>query len=75
MPTKPKSATSKMQAYRERLRAQGLKPVQIWVPDVDAPGFDKELRRQVAALNKADEAEAMAFIEAVMDDPANDLSR
>ncbi len=64
-----------MQAYRERLRAQGLKPVQIWVPDVDAPGFRQELRRQVAALNKADETEAMAFIEAVMDDPANDLSR
>lgn len=75
MPTKPKSAPSKMQAYRERLRAQGLKPVQIWVPDVDAPGFEEELRRQVAALNKADEAAAMAFIEAVMDDPANDLSR
>lgn len=64
-----------MQAYRDRLRAQGLKPVQIWVPDVDAPGFEEELRRQVAALNEADEAGAMAFIGAVMDDPANDLSR
>jgi mRNA interferase MazF len=28
-----------MQAYRARLRAQGLRPVQIWVPDVDAPAF------------------------------------
>jgi hypothetical protein len=72
---KSKKTVSKMQAYRDRLRAQGLKPVQIWVPDVDAPGFREDLRRQVAALNQADEAEAMAFIEAVMEDPANDLSR
>lgn len=64
-----------MREYRDRLRAQGLKPVQVWVPDVDAPGFREELRRQVAALNEADETEAMAFIEAVMDDPENDLSR
>jgi DNA-binding LacI/PurR family transcriptional regulator len=75
MPTKSKSATSKMQAYRDRLRAHGLKPVQVWVPDVDAPGFKEDLRRQVAALNESDEARATAFIEAVLDDPANDLSR
>ncbi|MGH9291402.1 MAG: antitoxin MazE-like protein, partial [Acidimicrobiales bacterium] len=25
--------------HRARLRAQGLRPVQIWVPDVRAPGF------------------------------------
>ncbi len=64
-----------MQAYRDRLRAHGLKPVQVWVPDVDAPGFKEDLRRQVAALNESDEARATAFIEAVLDDPANDLSR
>lgn len=75
MPAKTKPATRKMREYRDRLRAQGLKPVQVWVPDVDAPGFREELCRQVAALNEADETEAMAFIEAVMDDPENDLSR
>ena len=34
---------------RERLRAKGLRPVQIWVPDVRAPGFAKELARQCRA--------------------------
>ncbi|HWZ67422.1 MAG TPA: antitoxin MazE family protein [Stellaceae bacterium] len=29
----------KVRAYRERLRRQGLRPVQIWVPDVRSPGF------------------------------------
>jgi hypothetical protein len=64
-----------MQAYRQRLRDQGLRPVQIWVHDVNAPGFREDLRRQVGALNQQDEAEAAAFMEAVMDDPANDLAR
>ena len=31
---------------RERLRAKGLRPVQIWVPDVRAPGFAEEVARQ-----------------------------
>lgn len=75
MAKKPKSAASKMQTYRARLRAEGLKPIQLWVPDVDAPGFKEELARQVALLDPVDEAETMAFIEAVMDDPENDLSR
>ncbi len=26
---------------RESLRAQGLRPVQIWVPDTRVPGFDE----------------------------------
>ena len=34
---------------RERLRAKGLRPVQIWVPDVRAPGFAEELARQCRA--------------------------
>lgn len=36
----------RVQTYRNRLRAAGLKPVQIWVPDPKAPGFADECRRQ-----------------------------
>jgi Protein of unknown function (DUF3018) len=32
--------------HSARLRAQGLQPVQIWVPDVRAPGFADEARRR-----------------------------
>jgi hypothetical protein len=48
----------RVRAHRERLRAQGLRPVQIWVPDVDAEGFGAEAHRQsraVAASNAADD--------------------
>lgn len=71
MPAKPKSVSSvaKMSEYRARLRAQGLRPGQIWVPDPRSRGFARELRRQVARLKDKDETEALNFIEAVAEEP------
>lgn len=63
-----KSPTAKMREYRARLRKQGLRPVQIWVPDPDAPGFKREIRRQVRRLDAAHEADALAFIAAAAED-------
>jgi hypothetical protein len=57
-----------MRDYRERLRAAGLRPIQVWVPDVRTPGFKARLRRQVAALDHEHEAEIMDFIERLADD-------
>jgi hypothetical protein len=54
-----------MRDYRERMRAAGLRPIQIWVPDVRSRSFKGKLRRQVAALDPSLESEAMDFIEAV----------
>ena len=34
---------------RDRKRARGLRPIQIWVPDARAPGFAEELARQCRA--------------------------
>ena len=34
---------------RDRKRARGLRPIQIWVPDARAPGFAEELARQCQA--------------------------
>ena len=44
--TPRKSSRDKVSAHRARLRAQGLRPIQIWVPDVRSPQFIKEARRQ-----------------------------
>ncbi|MGH9106646.1 MAG: antitoxin MazE family protein [Acidimicrobiales bacterium] len=52
--------------HRARLRAQGLRPVQIWVPDVRAPGFAEEAHRQsraVVASHHADDDQA--FVDSV----------
>jgi hypothetical protein len=35
-----------MRAYRERLRRKGLRPVQIWLPDVRSRRLAAEARRQ-----------------------------
>jgi hypothetical protein len=35
---------------QDRLRAQGMRPIQIWVPDVRAPGFAAEAHRQARAV-------------------------
>ena len=45
-----------MRDYRERLRAAGLRPIQIWVPDVASPRFAAALRRQVSSLDSQHEA-------------------
>lgn len=37
---------SRVSAYRARMRAQGLRPIQIWVPDVRSPDFAAEAHRQ-----------------------------
>jgi hypothetical protein len=37
---------------RERLRAQGMRPVQRWVPDLRSPRILAEIRREGAALSK-----------------------
>lgn len=63
---KPKSSRVKVREYRERLRRQGLRPIQIWVPDVGAPGFRDEAHRQCLAVsNSQDSHEDQAFIDAI----------
>lgn len=50
------------------MRAQGLRPVQIWVPDVRSPEFTAEAHRQSALVAAADTAtDDTDFLEAVSD--------
>lgn len=54
--------------HRRKLRASGLRPVQIWVPDVRAPGFAEECRRQSRLLaDDSSEAEVLEWLEDVAD--------
>ena len=63
---KPKSSRAKVRRHRERLRAQGLRPIQIWVPDIRAPRFRSEAHRQSMAVATSAHARAdQAFIDAV----------
>lgn len=63
---RPKSSRDKVKAHRERLRRQGLRPIQIWVPDVRSPAFKAEACRQSLAVAKSEqETEDQAFIDAI----------
>jgi len=60
------STREKVKAYRERLRAQGLRPIQIWVPDVRSPHFAEEARRQsLAVANSPGEKDDLDFIDSL----------
>ena len=66
--SKPKSTRVKVREHRERLRSQGLRPIQIWVPDVRAPSFRSEAHRQSLAVAESAHAhEDQAFVDAVSD--------
>lgn len=60
--------SERVQKRREALRAAGLRPVQIWVPDTRQPGFAAECRRQSALLTAdPQEDETLDWIERVAD--------
>jgi len=66
MASNPRTSRDKVRAHRERLRRQGLRPLQIWVPDVRSPSFKKEARRQTRAVAKSRHAELdQDFIDAI----------
>jgi hypothetical protein len=64
------AAASKLRvsAHRARLRAQGLRPIQIWVPDVRTPSFKAKAHAQSLAVAASLQAhEDQDFINAISD--------
>lgn len=56
--------------YRVRMRARGLRPIQLWVPDTRRPGFAAECRRQSHLVaSDPHEAEVLNFLDRVADWP------
>lgn len=58
------STSVRVQKHRAALRASGLRPVQIWVPDTRRAGFAEECRRQSQLLRgDAHEQETADWLE------------
>jgi hypothetical protein len=65
---RPSGSRHKVRAHRERLRKQGLRPIQIWVPDVRSRAFKAEAHAQsLAVARSAFEDDDQAFIDSVSD--------
>jgi hypothetical protein len=66
----PIPMNERVQKRRALLRASGLRPLQIWVPDTRRPGFAEECRRQSMVVAQADleDADLDAFMEGALAD-------
>ena len=67
MPSAVRSVSrDKVCAHRARLRRQGLRPVQIWVPDVRSKTFSRAAHRQsLAVANSPHAREDQDFVDAI----------
>ena len=65
---KPMSRAERVERRRDKLRAAGLRPVQIWLPDPRSPEFPEECRRQSRLIadseTEASRAEDEAWVTA-----------
>jgi hypothetical protein len=68
--TKAANSRDKVRAHRARLRRRGLRPIQIWVPDVRSRRFTREAHSQSALVaNDASEREEQDFVDAISEWP------
>lgn len=64
--SKPQSSRDKVRAHRARLRKDGLRPIQILVPDVRSKAFARDAHRQsLAVANSAHAKENQDFVDAI----------
>ncbi len=65
------STADRVRKHRDALRAAGLRPIQIWVPDTRQSGFAEECRRQSRLVASGDavpgESDVQAWLERVAD--------
>jgi antidote-toxin recognition MazE-like antitoxin len=65
---RPKSSREKVRAYRQRMRAKGMRLVQMWLPDNRTPEFVAEARRQsLLASTSPYAAEDHAWVASISD--------
>ena len=63
-----KSTREKVRSYRERMRAMGLRQIQVWIPDTRSEAFSAEAHRQsVAVAHSPRSRDDQAFIDAAPD--------
>jgi hypothetical protein len=69
----PKSPRERARDYRARMRAKGLRPVTLWVPDLSDPEVRARIDRDCRAINEADKKDDIyEWLEAVQDWPTGD---
>ena len=66
MASNAERAREKIRRHRDRLRADGLRPIQLWVPDVRTAAFRDAARDQALAVAMSGwESGDQTFIDAI----------
>ena len=62
----PRSSNERVRRHREKLRSQGLRPIQIWVPDVRSPEFARQAHiESLIIANSPLEQEDQEFVDSI----------
>ena len=62
------TTSQRVQKHRDSLRAAGMRPVQIWVPDTRQARFSEECKRQSLMLRSdPQEVETLTWLEQAAD--------
>jgi len=60
------TSRDKVRAYRKRMRAKGMRLVQMWLPDTSSPEFAQQAHLDSLAIaNSPTEQEDQAFIDSI----------
>ncbi len=70
MPTSRKTVRDTTRRYRERMRAQGFRQVNLWLPDTRSPAFAKECKRQSRLASQPDKDDG---ITGLLDDALHEI--
>ena len=64
------TTSERVQKHPTSLRASGMRPIQIWVPDTRAQGFADECQRQslLALAAESNHADLANFMDHALDD-------
>ena len=69
------TVAQRVQRRRDKLRAAGLRPIQIWVPDTRAPGFAEECERQCRVVAETVDRDLDTWLDAANQELADELDR
>lgn len=68
----PKSSREKVRNYRKRMKANGMRLIQMWVPDTRTAEFAKQAKRQSLLANRSPHAaEDQAWVDTMLDRAAD----
>lgn len=52
---KRSSGAERVRKHRAKMKAMGLRPVTLWLPDTSTPEFKAEIAREIAIINASED--------------------